>query len=284
MCGRTVFTLSRKRVIRVANIKAADSVLYDIETCKSFNLAPTKSLVCVTEDEVKHERHVHIMKWGIDPRFETEKHLNTINARVEGVSKSRMYAHLVDSHRCVILVDAFYEWAQTGKVHTPYLIRFKDEMLEASIPLGTFEVGYEDTSYDDGEKDSVLPTGVSPLFLAGIFEKSRISGEDKCSILTMDSSGCVSKIHSRMPVILSPESAKLWLSGTPFSDVHEKISQTARTLSRDLVCIEVSTLVNNIANQSRDVTLPAAESKKRSFEKGLGRFFSKREKISSDLK
>ena len=276
MCGRTVFTIGRRRIKRVTSVTEDSLVSSQISECHSFNLAPTKPLVCVTESSLNKKRSVEVMSWGIEPRFETEKHLSTINARVEGVAKSRMYSSLVDAHRCVVVVDAFYEWDQTTKIHTPHIIRFGYSRPEVPIPPSRGEsVTSDDPAESDGESDTVLPPGISPLFLAAIYDKSRTTGDNKCSILTMDSRGCVSKIHTRMPVILTPESAKNWLSESPFSEVIDDVLVQSQKAALDLECTQVSSLVNSVAHQSRDVTLPESVMKKRSFEKGLGRFFSK---------
>lgn len=254
-----------------------------ISRCRSFNLAPTKPLICVRESPTDGSREVDEMVWGIEPRFETDKHLNTINARVEGVSKSRMYSHLLDEKRCVVIVDAFYEWDQTKKDHTPYLIRFRDTVSERPIPSRTPVEQYDVYISEDNEQDSsLLPAGVSPLYLAAIYDRSRTTGQNKCSIVTMDSSGPVSKIHSRMPLILSAETAQSWLSSSRFEDIVGETLNASKQAALSLECTEVSILVNKVSNQSRDVTLPVKEMKKRSFEKGLGRFFSPSKKSKSD--
>lgn len=279
MCGRTVFTIGRRRIKKVTSIEDDSLMPERVAEYHSFNLAPTKPLVCVTESPPSRKRSVEVMSWGIDPKFETEKHLSTINARVEGVAKSRMYSPLLDAHRCVVIVDAFYEWDQTTKVHTPHLIRFGASRPEIPIPLSHQEgSSFVGPAGADDETDTLLPPGVSPLFLAAIYDRSKTTGQNKCSILTMDSRGCVSRIHSRMPVLLTPDSAKTWLGDAPFSELIDDVLVQSQKAALDLECTEVSSLVNSVAHQSRDVTLPVLEMKKRSFEKGLGRFFSKEAK------
>jgi putative SOS response-associated peptidase YedK len=270
MCGRTVFSLSRTRVAKVAGVKP-DSVPSKVSECKSFNLGPSRELVCVSA-KGQQDREVKLMRWGIDPRFETDKHLNTINARIESVDTSRMYSALVESNRCVVIVDGFYEWTQTEKIHKPHLIRFRDDVPETSIPGGEADASASEEVEE--EPDCFLPPGVSPLLLAGICDKSRTTGEMKCSIVTIDSAGCVAKVHSRMPVLLSPETAKMWLRETPFAEIRGRVSKDAKDLSASLQCVEVSTLVNSVAHQSREVTLPLLEAKKRSFQQGLGRYLT----------
>jgi putative SOS response-associated peptidase YedK len=133
---------------------------------------------------------------------------------------------------------------------------------------------------DSDTDDCILPKGVSPLFLAGLYDISPNSGTYSCTILTTESSGPTGKIHDRMPLLLSSETARDWLDCDKhkFADIVSQVAKTSRVLSDKLVCIQVSTLVNSVSNKSKDVTLPVAEMKKRSFEKGLGRFFSQETK------
>lgn len=216
-------------------------------------------------------RTIQLMKWGIEPRFATSQTLSTINARIEGIRTSKVYSPLIDRHRCVALVDAFYEWDQRTPKHTPYLIRFRDDVKESPI-LGNEQLGVDD-SPPTPDPEAVLPQGVSPLFLAAIYDSHPVSGGLSCSILTTDSYGPTAKVHTRMPVFLTPETAQAWLTGHPFDDIAGQVIKKCRELSEELFCTEVSPLVNSISNQSREVTLPVSEQKKRSFEKGLGRFF-----------
>lgn len=271
MCGRTVFTLSKRRVARVSSISDPNRIPESIGGCKSYNVCPTDKLVCLVEELQTGMRTIQLMKWGIEPRFSSSQTLSTINARIEGVRTSKLYSLLIDRHRCVVLVDAFYEWDQRTPKHTPYLIRFRDDVKESPI-LSTEQLGVDD-SPPTPDPEAVLPQGVSPLFLAAIYDSPPVSGGLSCSILTTDSHGPTAKVHTRMPVFLSPQTALAWLSGLPFDDIVGQVIKKCREISEDLFCTEVSPLVNSISNKSREVTLPVSEQKKRSFEKGLGRFF-----------
>lgn len=276
MCGRTIFRLSGKRVARVAGVNDSSSVPSGMDSAHSYNLSPTNFLVCVTEEGSTRSRKIELMRWGIEPRFEVTHTLTTINARIEGVQTSKMYSPLIDGKRCVVIVDAFYEWTQTTKVHTPHLIRYLDSVPEVPIfpPLKTEILKSEPNDVPDEEgAESVVPKDVSPLLIAGIFDTSK-SGERRCSILTTDAVGPAAKVHTRMPVLLSPESAQLWLSDVSFGEISGPVIRACKAQAGQLFCSEVSSLVNSVANKGREVTLPVAEMKKRSFEKGLGRYFT----------
>lgn len=264
MCGRAVFSLSRARVAKVAGLSDLSLVPVEVDIHR-YNLCPTDSLVCVVDDTSTHERSIRMMKWGIEPRFSVSRSLSTINARIETVSTSKLYGPLVDRFRCVVIVDGFYEWKQEKSEKIAYLIRNDSKVSERPI-LSSAETHV----HISAEEGCVLPLGVSPLLFAAIYDDSTVS------ILTTDSIGPCAAIHSRMPVLLSPESAQEWLSPASFESVFSTVFQSSRSLAKDLVCIQVSSKVNSVANKGIELTEPIREIRKRSFEAGLGKFFTKK--------
>ncbi|EER11318.1 hypothetical protein Pmar_PMAR009302 [Perkinsus marinus ATCC 50983] len=96
--------------------------------------------------------------------------------------------------------------------------------------------------------------------------------------MTMESAGPVTKIHDRMPVLLTPECAAEWIDRSRASDTAllRKIAEVAReTAKQSVTAYEVPTLANNIRNDVRDCLLPLSAWKKKQFDNGLGRFFKK---------
>lgn len=265
MCGRTVYTISRSRLSRVSGADA--SPLPDMVDIPKYNQCPMTNMVSMVRNPETGNRELKVMRWGLDPKFETTQHLTTINARVEGLRTSRLYSPLIDTKRCIVIVDAYYEWTQTTTPHQPYLIRFGEAVSEGPHSPAS--------SPHSPEKGCILPESVSPLFLAGLYDYNKAKDEYSCTILTTESRGCTAPIHSRMPMLLSPSSADEWLSAKSFDDVAGILMQHNRQMADKLICIKVSSLVNSISNKSIEVTYPESEAKKRSFEKGLGRYFSK---------
>jgi putative SOS response-associated peptidase YedK len=226
------------------------------------------------------------MKWGLEPKFVSNHHLATINARIEGIGASRIYSGLVDSCRCVVVVDAFYEWDNKKKENIPYILRYRDSVKQEQIPGSSV---FKDNSNDilEGEPigESYLPKDVSPLLLAAVYDTNPRSGEFSCSILTKDSVGPVSKIHSRMPVILTPSTAKLWLDiGQGFDKISRDVVNECNDTALLLQSTQVSSLVNSVRNKGREVTLSVEDFKKRSFEKGLGKYFWQNGDVKKKLK
>ena len=53
------------------------------------------------------------MRWGLIPSYSNEGTnigYKTINARIETVNDKPMYKRLVNSKRCVVIMDGYYEW------------------------------------------------------------------------------------------------------------------------------------------------------------------------------
>lgn len=145
-------------------------------------------------DELSH------CQWGFMPSkvnsLEDAKaflnNYNTLNAKAEEVSNSKLYADSFLNRRCLVLCSGFFEWREVKKEKIPYYITLKND--EIFVFAGIWNIT-TDTK--------------------GNTEKS-------FAILTIDANEFMAEIHNtknRMPLILSPEDAKHWL--TPNLSVEE---------------------------------------------------------------
>jgi putative SOS response-associated peptidase YedK len=142
------------------------------------------------------------MRWGLIPvwvktreeALEIQNH--TLNARGESVFEKPSFKDAIHNRRCVIPVEAFYEWQHVGKEKIPFLIKPSTE----------------------------------PLFsLAGIWEvwksPQTATPVKTFSILTCVANSLMAEIHNsarRMPVILSLEAACEWIEpGLPVPRIRE---------------------------------------------------------------
>lgn len=120
--------------------------------------------------------------------------------------------------RCLILVDAFYEWPRRGtrREKEPYVIRRADE---------------------------------APLVLAGLWDVWRRREEVimTCAIITTEANALVRTIpHDRMPVILEPPEFDAWLDpSTPLDQVQAMLAPAPDGV---LTMWRVSTRVNTGAH------------------------------------
>lgn len=121
-----------------------------------------------------------VLKWGY---ASAGNHTLIFNARTETVRERPMFRYDFEARRCLVPACKFYEWKDIGAK--------KKEKYEFFTPE---EV----------------------LYLAGIYHKDPEG--DRFTILTREAEGCMTGIHSRMPLILRKENMEEWL----FSETEAK--------------------------------------------------------------
>jgi putative SOS response-associated peptidase YedK len=108
----------------------------------------------------------------------------TINARAETVDSAHSFRSAFKKRRCLIPADGFYEWKKVTGGKIPYSIEMKDD---------------------------------SPFVFAGLWEGWRNPETQEwlrtCTIIIGQPNELVAEIHTRMPVILPPETHERWLTG-----------------------------------------------------------------------
>jgi len=193
MCGRYTLTSSDER-----RLGSRFQISLD-ETGESglgrYNVAPTQEVLTVQRDRGAGSpsadgRQAVLARWGLVPFWAKDLKVGyrMINARAEGLLKSRAYAPLFKKrdNRCLILADGFYEWMKAENPKSPKQpVRF---------------------TVDGGE----------PFAFAGLATTREWEGEDltSCAIITTDANEEVARVHDRMPVILpDAEAEAAWMSG-----------------------------------------------------------------------
>lgn len=139
-----------------------------------------------------------------------------INARSENAS-ARFHGEYQHG-RCVVPADGFYEWMGEAKDRRPTWFHAADG---------------------------------APLLMAGLLDEGAPS---HFTVLTAPARPPVAAIHDRMPVLLSPESARSWLLGEPPSAVVPGVVP--------LVGRPVSARVNGTANDDPSCLDPPNETGK----------------------
>ncbi len=132
-----------------------------------------------------------LMQWGLIPFWSKDNETavkireKTLNSRSETIFEKSAFRHAIQSKRCLVIADGFFEWRHFGKKTYPYYIRLKNHELFA---------------------------------FAGIWDnwKNTDSGEILLtfSIITTRANSLLEKIHNtkkRMPVILPGEKENYWL-------------------------------------------------------------------------
>src|SRR5262249_27947239 len=190
-----------------------------------YNVAPQSS-AWVARKGRDGVRELVPLLWGLIPFgiADPKKSVRPINARSETVATRPMFRKLIEMHRCVIPVDGFYEWQVTGSGKQPYYVRL-----------------------ESGE----------PMLLAGLWDRWRQGNEmqiESFTILTIDASPAIARLHDRMPALIAPADLERWL------DTRGTNAATAQALLRPseakLAAFPVSRLVNAARNEGPDLIVP----------------------------
>jgi len=114
-------------------------------------------------------------KWGFK-RYDGKGQI--INARSETAAEKYTFKNAFKNGRCVVPTTGFFEWTKS-KEKIKYLFELPDEQL---------------------------------LYMAGLYE---YIDNDLCMVvLTQNANASVADVHDRMPVILTGDQLKLWLTET----------------------------------------------------------------------
>ncbi|GLR19008.1 SOS response-associated peptidase [Portibacter lacus] len=180
MCGRSSLTKNEKELEERFNATFYSDELESYNPIPNFNVAPTHYMPVITSSDPEH---IHIFRWGLLPFWSKDEKIayKMINARVETILEKNSFKKAVQSRRCLVPMDGFYEWKRSGKEKLPYRIVTTDQEI---------------------------------FSVAGIWERWK-SPEGKeiytFSVITKPPNEIMEGIHDRMPAILLPEQEKLWL-------------------------------------------------------------------------
>ena len=190
-----------------------------------YNIAPTDEAIVVVERDDR--RALKGYRWGLIPHWAQDARIasRTFNARAESISSMPAFRESFRSKRCLVPVDAFYEWKREDGVRQPYRV---------------FRA--------DGR----------PLALAGLWAgwKNPDTGEVRrtFTIVTTTPNAVVAELHNRMPVVVPDEAWGRWLDPRPAQpgELRALLEPT------DEVALEIapaSRLVNDVRNDGPQLLL-----------------------------
>ena len=217
MCGR--FTI-RKPVTKTVDIVKTN---IKVEDSDNYNAHPTQQLPIIKS--YTNGKALELCEWGLVPAWskKLDKFSPLINARKETLMEKVTFKNLIQTSRCIVPADGYYEWENSGPSKTPYYIHFSDTRSMA---------------------------------FAGLWDRWNDNGSGSVSsysIITKQASQSIRFIHERMPVILPAHYWKDWLDPDLSADlmndmIHSSISE--------LSFHPVSTLVNNPDNDTESLITP----------------------------
>lgn len=142
----------------------------------------------------KDERILDFFKWGYKIHGINSE---VINVRIETAAEKSSFRNAFLQSRCLIPANAFFEWKSEGNCKTKYKISLEEVKL---------------------------------FSLAGIYKEFKDKNNTSyfgVAILTGAANEQMSKIHSRMPVIIKKEDEEQWLadSDTGILKLREKLEK-----------------------------------------------------------
>lgn len=226
MCGRYVSRADKQRIAETFDAGIPED--YDPDFVPDYNVAPQTMQTVVRVNSDTGQRELVRMRWGFVPFWakDTKIAYSTINARAETLTTSSIYREAVKRRRCLVPVDAFYEWQKIdAKNKQPYAIAMKDERLFA---------------------------------FAGLWDrwKDKQSGNwlDTYTIITTDPNELMEPFHDRMPAILAPSDYQRWLGLA--EPPHLPIDLLRPFPAKEMKTWKVRKAVGNVRNNSPELLKP----------------------------
>ena len=189
----------------------------------TWNAAPSNAVLTIQAASAGNADRTAVMRrWGFVPHWADGKPFKPlINARSETAARLPAFRDAYRNRRCLVPANGFYEWTTAAGAKTPVWIHPQD---------GTHIAFAAIWSPAGGENGSV-------------------------AIITTAANALMRPIHSRMPVILPPQSYDAWLSpATPPDDL------AALCASREwqgIITQPVGSAVNSPLNDGPSLIQPA---------------------------
>jgi putative SOS response-associated peptidase YedK len=232
MCGRFVSTAPPSVIAEEFKV---DQVTVGQELEPSWNVAPTMDVYAVTSSKDGTVRRLETLRWGLVPSWAKDPSVGNrmINARGESLGTRAAYRSALETRRCIVPTDGFYEWkrsnadeARDRRTRVPYYARPTRGGRFVAL-AGLWEVWHDAEGH--------------PL--------------RSFTIITTRANSALEAIHDRMPVILPPKTWDQWLEPKPLSP--SGLAALIAPASPDLLEIsEVSTRVNRVTNDGPDLIDP----------------------------
>ncbi|CAI5706802.1 unnamed protein product [Peronospora farinosa] len=229
MCGRSRCTLTREQVVQVAGVAPEDFVDGDkynpVENMGPGRYGPVllQHGGAKVESERSEKTRLQAMRWGMVPSFAKANakpdHFRMFNARSENLRERPAFKRVLESKRCVVMCEGYYEWQQVGKREKQPFYFYREGSVMKFAGL------YDHWKSEAGElmySYTMLTTAIAPE---------------------------LKWLHTRMPVILSDIGVDRWLSGAKFEDLKDLLTSYR---SNDLKWHAVDKRVGLMQFQSED--------------------------------
>jgi len=210
MCGRFVNLTKTNNIKKFFNI---DSLI--TKNLLSYNVSPSQNSYIIFK---KNAINIDEAKWGysfFDKKNNQEKKI--INSRLETIIDKILFKESYFKRKCIIPLNGYYEWSLSNNEKIPFFIH--------------------------------IPPSES-MYLAGIWKYINFKNDERkvFTIITKNANKHISKIHHRMPVLLSFEEGEEYLNDDKSLFLN---SRFISNLESELDFYPVSKFVNNPLNNSK---------------------------------
>ena len=166
MCGRYVVTkpVTKTTGLVKTNIKVEDK--------DNYNAHPTQKLPVIKS--YTNGKTIEQYNWGMVPSWAQDRKdfRPLINARLETLMEKVSFKKLIQTSRCIVVADGYYEWKRNEKEKVPHYFT----KINSSL-----------------------------MFLAAIHQNNQFC------IITREATDSIKEIHNREPLILNEEQISNYL-------------------------------------------------------------------------
>lgn len=123
MCGRYKITKPVTKTVDLVktNIKVEDT--------DNYNAHPTQKLPIIKS--YTNGKALELSEWGLVPSWskKLDKFSPLINARKETLMEKVTFKNLIQTSRCIVPADGYYEWKREDKSKVPYYFSKEDDEI-----------------------------------------------------------------------------------------------------------------------------------------------------------
>jgi putative SOS response-associated peptidase YedK len=232
VCGRFVQTSSA--ALLAQQFGAHDTTAGGLQP--RHNVAPSTPIPAIVDAPDAEERRLGLLRWGFVPAWSRDPASGPrpINARVEGAATSRLFAPSLERRRCIVPVDAWYEWTEEAGARQPWLLRPRSDRAVAVAALWS----PRPRAQGAGSPQSA-PEPEGQDLLASV------------ALMTTEALGAAASVHHRMPLCVPDELLDAWLD--PGRPADATLLATLAQAEPDVAVVRVSRRVNDVRNDGPEL-------------------------------
>lgn len=221
---------------------------HDLEIAKSWNVAPTDSVPIVLERLIDDapKRQLHVARWGLVPSWAKDPSggAKLINARSETLLEKPSFRKAVQSRRCAVPADGYYEWKKgEGKSKQPYYVHSRDGSALAFAGLYEW---WRDPTKEEGDP-------FRWLLSTSIVTTDTPTTDGVTSVFDE-----LTALHDRVPLPMSRSTMEAWLDPNvdDAAGLVDLVRSSAHDAASGWTIDAVGPAVGNVRNNSPDLIKP----------------------------